>query len=204
MFPGLRLVVARIRVLLHKGSLSVSGTDSSSPAVWSAVSSLGSSSSSDWRVWILAPRSWMRKAISRLRETGTDDSAASKPPKKKKTPDSDTKTAPAQTTIDNDKKKPTPDNVSKPAAPLPPKPPCNCMCPLEQSASGTSKIEWTTDVVDDSAASKPPPKKKTPHSDPTTVPAQTTIDNNKKTPTSDNVSTTAAVPIPLCTGHLFC
>jgi hypothetical protein len=41
-----------------------------------------------------------------------DDSASSKPPKKKKTPHSDTKTAPAQTTIDHDNKTtPTSDNV---------------------------------------------------------------------------------------------
>ena len=80
-----------------------------------------------------------------------DDSAALKPPKKKKTPHSDTKTALAQTTIDNDNKKtPTSDNFIQKAAPLPPKPPCKCMCPLEQSASETSKPEWTTEVVDDS------------------------------------------------------
>ena len=37
----------------------------------------------------------------------------------------------------------------------PPEPPCECMCPLEQSAGGTSKTEWTTEVVDDSVVSKP-------------------------------------------------
>jgi hypothetical protein len=94
-----------------------------------------------------------------------DDSAASTPPKKKKTPHSDTKTAPVPTTIDNDNKKtPTSDNVRTPVAPLPPKPPCECMCPLEQSAGGTSKTEWTTEVVDDSAVSKPRKKTRTPHS----------------------------------------
>jgi hypothetical protein len=77
-----------------------------------------------------------------------------------------TKTVTAQTTTDNDgQKKPTSDNVSTPAAPLPSKPPCECMCPLEQRAGGTSKTEWTTEVVDDSAVSKPPKKEKTPHSD---------------------------------------
>ena len=104
---------------------------------------------------------------------------------------------PAQTPIGNNKKTPTSDNVGTPAAPLHPKPACNCMCPLEQRASGTSAIEWTTDVADDSAASKPPPKKKTPHSDPTTAPAQTTIDNdNNTTPTSDSVSALAAASSP--------
>ena len=62
------------------------------------------------------------------------------------------------------KKTPTSDNVSTPAAPLPPEPPCECMCPLEQSAGGTSKTEWTTEVVDDSAVSKPRKKTRTPHS----------------------------------------
>jgi hypothetical protein len=108
-----------------------------------------------------------------------DDSAALKPPKKKKTPHSDTKTALAQTTIDNDNKKtPTSDNFIQKAAPLPPKPPCKCMCPLEQSASETSKPEWTTEVVDDSAALKPPKKKKTQHSDTKAAPAQTKTDND--------------------------
>jgi hypothetical protein len=102
----------------------------------------------------------------------------------KKTPHSDTKTAPAQTPIDNNKKTPTSDNVGKHK-----KPPCNCMCTLEQSTSGTSQPEWTPEAIDDSAASKPPSKKKTPHSDTKTAPAQTTIDDdNKTTPTSDNVS----------------
>ena len=58
----------------------------------------------------------------------------------------------------------TSDNVSTPAAPLLPKPPCECMCPLEQSAGGTSKTEWKTEVVDDSAVSKPRKKTRTPHS----------------------------------------
>ena len=70
-----------------------------------------------------------------------DDSAASKPPKKKKTPHSDPTTAPAQTTIDNNKKAPTSDNVSKKEAQINSKPPCKCMCPLEQSTSGTSQPE---------------------------------------------------------------
>ena len=101
----------------------------------------------------------------------------------KKMPHSDTKTTPAQTTIDNNKKTPTSDNVGTPAAQLTPNPPCNCMCPLEQSTSGAShpQPEWTPEAIDDSAASKPPPpKKKTPHSDTKTAPAQTTIDNDKR------------------------
>jgi len=94
-----------------------------------------------------------------------EDSTASTPPKKKKTPHSDTKTAPVPTTIDKDHKKTPPsDNVSTPAAQLPLKPPCNSMCPLEQSAGGPSKTEWKTDVVDDSAVSKPREKTRTPHS----------------------------------------
>ena len=108
-----------------------------------------------------------------------DDSAASKPPSKKKTPHSDTKTAPAQTTIDNNKKKtPTSDNFIQKAAPLPPKPPCNCMCPLEQRASGPSKPEWTPEVVDGRVDSKPQKKKTTPHSDTKTAPVLTTIDDD--------------------------
>ena len=132
----------------------------------------------------------------------------------KKKPHSDTKTAPVPTTIDNDNKKtPTTDNVSTPAALLPLKPPCDSMCLLEQSAGGTSKTERKTKVVEDSTASTPPKKKKTPHSDTNTAPAPkkkktphsdtqttpvtTTIDyDNDKTPTSDNVSTPAA-PLPL-------
>jgi hypothetical protein len=115
----------------------------------------------------------------------------------KKTPHSDSKTAPAQTPIDNNKKTPTSDNVGTPAAPLPPKPPCNCMCPLEQSTSGTSQPAWTPEAIDDSAASKPPTKQKTPHSDTKTAPAQTTIDNdNNTTPTSDSVSALAAASSP--------
>ena len=143
-----------------------------------------------------------------------EDSTASTPPKKKKTPHSDTNTAPApkkkktphsdaetapvQTTIDNDNKKtPTSDNVSTPTAPLPLKPPCDSMCLLEQSAGGTSKTERKTKVVEDSTASTPPKKKKTPHSDTKTAPVPTTIDkDHKKTPPSDNVSTPAA-PLPL-------
>ena len=75
------------------------------------------------------------------------------------------KTAPVPTTIDNENKKtPTSDNVSTPAAPIPPKLPCECMCALKQIACGTCKTEWTTEVVDDSAASKPRKKKKTTHS----------------------------------------
>ena len=74
----------------------------------------------------------------------------------KKTPHSDTKTAPAQTTIDNENNTtPTSDNVSALAAPLPPKPPCNCMCPLEQRASAPSKPAWTPEVVDGRVASSP-------------------------------------------------
>ena len=108
-----------------------------------------------------------------------DDSAALKPPKKKKTPHSDTKTALAQTTIDNDNNTtPTSDNVSALAAPLPPKPPCNCMCPLEQRASGPSKPEWTPEVVDGRVASKLPKKKTTPHSDTKTAPVLTNIDDD--------------------------
>ena len=103
-----------------------------------------------------------------------DDRVASKPPKKKTTPHSDTKTAPAQTTIDNDNKTtPTSDNVSELAAPLPPKPPCNCMCPLEQRASGPSKPAWTPEVVDGRVASKLLKKKTTPHSDTKTAPVLT-------------------------------
>ena len=53
------------------------------------------------------------------------------------------------------------------------------MCPLEQSAGGTAKTEWTPEEVDDSAASKPPPKKKKmPHSATKTAPAQMTTDND--------------------------
>jgi hypothetical protein len=73
--------------------------------------------------------------------------------------------------INNDNKKtPTSENISTPAVPLHPKPPCACMCPLEQTASGTAKTEWKTEVVDDSAASMPPKKKTTTHSDNTTAP----------------------------------
>ena len=132
----------------------------------------------------------------------------------KKKPHSDTKTAPVPTTIDNENKKtPTSDNVSTPAALLPLKPPCDSMCLCEQSAGGTSKTERKTKVVEDSTASTPlkkkktphsdtntapaPKKKKTPHSDTQTAPVTTTIDyDNDKTPTSDNVSTPAA-PLPL-------
>ena len=68
-------------------------------------------------------------------------------------------------TINNDNKKtPTSDNVSTPAAQLHPKPPCERMCPLEQSAGGTSKTEWKTEVVDDSAVSTPREKTRTTHS----------------------------------------
>ena len=62
------------------------------------------------------------------------------------------------------------------------------MCPSEQSISVTSQPEWTPEAIDDSAASKPPKWTKTPHADTKTSPAQKTIDNdNKTTPTSDNV-----------------
>ena len=96
----------------------------------------------------------------------------------KKTPHSDSKTAPAQTPIDNNKKTPTSDNVSELEAPLHPKPPCKCMCPLEQRTSGPFKPEWTPEVVDGRVASKPPKKKTTPHSDTKTAPVLTTIDDD--------------------------
>jgi hypothetical protein len=85
----------------------------------------------------------------------------------------------AQTPISNKKKTPTSDNVGKLEAPLPPKPACNCMCPLEQRASGPSKPEWTPEVVDGRVASKLPKKKTTtPHSDTKTAPVLTTIDDD--------------------------
>ena len=81
--------------------------------------------------------------------------------------------------IDNaNKKTPTSDHVSTLAAPLPPKPPCNRMCPLEQRASGPSQPEWTPEVADDSAASMSPKTTKTPHSDTKTAPALMTVDND--------------------------
>ena len=67
-------------------------------------------------------------------------------------------------TFGNDNKKTPPRTTLAHQQHRSPEPPCECMCPLEQSAGGTSKTEWTTEVVDDSAVSKPRKKTRTPHS----------------------------------------